>query len=71
MGNPLSGQQWIATAIVFAALFADSLVGKKHLCGPRIEGHQHQQPVPTEEPDLEKNVKSENGDAIELEKLRQ
>jgi UDP-galactose transporter B1 len=50
MGNPLSVQQTIATAIVFAALFADALWGKKQLCGK-----PQAQAVPTEEPDIEKN----------------
>lgn len=69
MGNMINGWQWGATVIVFASLFADALFGKKHLCGPMIEGHQ--EAVPTEEPDLEKNTKNENGDIVELEKLKQ
>lgn len=42
-----------STAIVFAALFADAFWGKKQLCGT-----PQALPVPTEEPDVEKN---ENG----------
>lgn len=50
MGNPLKVQQQVATAIVFVALFADAVWGKKQLCGkPQAI------PVPTEEPDVEKN----------------
>lgn len=63
MGNPLTTQQQIATAVVFAALFADALWGKKQLCGkPPVEA------VPTEEPDLEKNG-SPVKNAVELETL--
>lgn len=63
MGNSLTNRQQIATAIVFAALFADAIWGKKQLCGkPPVEA------VPTEDPDLEKNglpVKN----AVELETM--
>lgn len=51
MRNPLTVRQSIATAIVFAALFADAFFGKKQLCGKKAEA------VPTEDPDLEKNGK--------------
>lgn len=63
MGNPLSTRQMIATVIVFAALFADALWGKKQLCGkPTVQA------VPTKEPDLEKNGKLSKN-AAELETL--
>jgi hypothetical protein len=69
MGNEITIRQIIATVIVFGALFGDALIGKKHLCGPRIEGEA--KPVPTEDPDLERNGKSqqENGNPVEMEKL--
>jgi len=69
MGNEITLRQILATAVVFGALFADSLIGKKHLCGPRIEGEA--KPVPVEDPDLEKNGKLqlENGSTVEMEKL--
>jgi UDP-galactose transporter B1 len=74
MGNPLILRQWIATAIVFGALLADALIGKKYFCGPRPDSH----PVPTEEPkiDVEKSEKEklENGveaNAVELQKLNE
>ena len=69
MGNEITFRQILATVIVFGALFGDALIGKKHLCGPRIEGEAR--PVPVEDPDLEKNGKSqhENGSAVEMEKL--
>lgn len=63
MGNPLNTQQIIATAIVFAALFADALWGKKQLFGKPAA-----LPVPTEEPDVEKNDKSPTKD-VELQNL--
>ena len=51
-------------------MFADAFFGKKHLCGPKPEGHGHGHAVPTQELDLEKNQKQiENGDAVELQKL--
>lgn len=66
MGNPLRFQQQIATAIVFAALFADAIWGKKQLCGkPKAEA------VPTEEPDLEKNAKELEKDGTELQNLNE
>jgi solute carrier family 35 (UDP-galactose transporter), member B1 len=65
MGNPLKIQQQIATAIVFAALFADAFWGKKQLCGkPKA------QPVPTEEPDVEKNGSSLVKADVELQSLK-
>lgn len=68
MGNPLIARQWIATVIVFGALFADALIGKKHLCGPNID--QEVKPVPVEDPDVEKSVpKVLEADEVELEKL--
>lgn len=69
MGNEITMRQIFATVIVFGALFGDALIGKKHLCGPRIEGEAR--PVPVEDPDLEKNGKSklESGNAVEMEKL--
>lgn len=74
MGNPLIARQWLATVIVFGALLADALFGKKHLCGPMIEGGHHDHhhdaiPVPTEEPDLERNGKPQMED-VELTKLK-
>ncbi|KAG5669006.1 hypothetical protein PVAND_016909 [Polypedilum vanderplanki] len=68
MGNPLIPRQWVATVIVFGALFADALFGKKHLCGPKPESH-HAVQVPTEEPDIEKNGKLQLED-VELQKLK-
>lgn len=61
----------IYSGIVFFALFADALLGKKHFCGPKPEGAEHGHgPVPTHDPDVEKNEKAvENGDSVELEKL--
>jgi solute carrier family 35 (UDP-galactose transporter), member B1 len=65
MGNPLSLQQSIATAIVFAALFADALWGKKQLCGK-----PQAQAVPTEEPDVEKNGQILDKTDVELQNLK-
>lgn len=69
MGNPLSPRQMIATAIVFGALFADALFGKKQLCGKPAA-----LPVPTEDPDVEKTGVVKNGSPIkedvELEILK-
>lgn len=46
MGNSLTMRQVIATAVVFTALFADALWGKKQLCGGKpLEA------VPTQDPD--------------------
>jgi len=66
IGNPISGQQTIATVIVFGALFADAFWGKKPLpCfKPKVVA------VPTEEPeepevDVEKNVSTvKNGSPV-------
>lgn len=65
MRNPLTVRQSIATAIVFAALFADAFFGKKQLCGKKPEA------VPTEDPDLEKNglpAKSTEMESLEKKK---
>lgn len=65
MGNPLSTRQIFATAIVFAALFADAFWGKKQLCGkPPVQA------VPTEDPDIEKNG-SPNKNSVELENIQE
>lgn len=61
MGNSLTGRQQIATAVVFAALFADALWGKKQLCGKPL------QPVPTEDPDVEKLGSPEKN--VELQEI--
>jgi solute carrier family 35 (UDP-galactose transporter), member B1 len=63
MGNALSGRQQIATLIVFGALFADALWGKKKLCGkPDVQA------VPTEEP--EADVEKNGAKSIEMETLK-
>lgn len=63
LGNPLIDRQKIATAIVFAALFADAFWGKKQLCKPKAEA------VPTEDPDLEKNGSPSKTPAVEMDTL--
>ena len=63
MGNPLNIQQQFATAIVFAALFADALWGKKQCGKPSVEA------VPTEDPDVDLNGKSPN--TVELQNLNE
>jgi len=69
MGNPMQSpvRQWIATVVVFAALFADAVWGKKQLFGKKP------QPVPTEDPDLEKKgqlaVEGTKLEDVELEEL--
>ncbi|CRL04981.1 CLUMA_CG018169, isoform A [Clunio marinus] len=66
LGNALTTRQIVATGIVFSALFADAFFGKKQLCGPKA------QPVPTQDPDVEKNTDTNGSptkDAVELQKL--
>lgn len=60
--NPITVRQGVATALVFIALFADALWGKKELCKSKGEA------VPTEEPDLEKN-NSPTKTSVEMETL--
>lgn len=64
IGNPLIFRQKIATAIVFLALFADALWGKKQLCGKPPAAL----PVPLEDPDLEKHQSLEK--KTEMENLK-
>jgi UDP-galactose transporter B1 len=60
LGNALTNRQWIATGIVFSALFADALFGKRDLrtC------EKDKKPTRVEEKDVENG---ENG--VEMEKL--
>ena len=65
IGNPLTTRQMFATGVVFAALFADAIWGKKQLCGK-----QEVIAVPTEASDVEKNEFLTN-DAVELQDLKE
>lgn len=76
MGNPLSTRQWVATGLLFSALFADILFGRKYIWGPKPDNDNkpeiHDQDPEKGEKDVEMqklNDKKESEKDVEMEKF--
>lgn len=65
MGNPLKTRQWFATVLIFAALFADILFGRKYIWGPKPDDIKINPNKNVEDVEKAENAQYE----VEMEKL--